>query len=456
MWAERGQRSERVRAGSCPRTSRAATGERRRLRRAAPWLPAFAVMAAALLACDAGAVELWESDDGEASGSLGVTVKWSNVLSHAPDVPLLYPERWSAESLWRLRLDLDARIAPWISLNVAAVERARLLSEGAGEAGGSFILPGYGGEPYRLFRADDELVAVGDAYTLSHDIDRASLAVDLGPVRATVGRQAIGWGRGVLFSATDLFLPFSPLDSDREWRAGVDAVRLSFPLTNLVSAEAVGVGGDSEDRSAVVGRLLGYVGSLDGELIVGRRGRDDMVGASMSMPVGEAEIHGEAAVFRLPEPMQEGGGIGGDDVVSSAVVGASYSLDLGEGVYLIAEYHYSGFGVVDIKDAAVRLLDPGFSERYARGDFSVLGRHALGLQVTYGLSGAWSIGCSWITSPVDGSGILVPVWTWLFSDSVTLEAHGYAAYGEEPEGLVLMSEYGVVPSSALVRISFYY
>jgi hypothetical protein len=176
----------------------------------------------------------------------------------------------------------------------------------------------------------------------------------------------------------------------------------------------------------------------------------------MSLPVGEAEVHGEVAVFRLPEPLPEGGGIGGDDIVTKAVVGGSYSVDVGGGVYLVGEYHYSGFGVVDIQDATARLIDPGFAERYARGDFSILGRHALGLQVTYGLSGAWSLGCSWIMSPVDGSGVLVPSWTWLFSDSVTLEAHGYLAYGQEPDGIILMSEYGVVPSSALVRISFYY
>jgi len=405
---------------------------------------------------DALAFDVWESADGPGSVTLDVTLKWTTTLSHAPDVPLLYPERWSAASLWRMRLDARATPASWLSVNLASVERARLVSEGAGVAGGSFILPGYEDTPYRLFVAEDELVGVGDTYSLVHDLDRASMSIELGPVRAEVGRQAIGWGRGVLFSATDLFMPFSPLESDREWRAGVDAVRVSFPLTDLVSAEAVGVGGKSEEQSAVVGRVFGYLGDVDGEIVIGRRGEDDMVGASFSLPVGSAELHGEAAAFRVPEPMPDGGGLLGDDIVEKAVVGGSYAVDVGAGVYIVGEYHYSGFGVADIKDASLRLLDSDFAERYARGDFSLLGRHALALQLQYGLSGNWSLGCAWIASPSDGSGVLIPSWTWLFSDSITLEAHGYLTYGEEPEGLIIMSEYGVVPSSALVRISFYY
>jgi hypothetical protein len=404
----------------------------------------------------AWAFDVWESGSGDLGATLGVTLKWSTVLSRAPDEPLLFPERWSAASLWRMRLDLGATVAPWMSVQLSTVARSRLVSEGAGAAGGSLILPGQSGVPFRYFDAEEELVSVGETYDLTHDVDRASVALELGAARAVVGRQALGWGRGVLFGATDIFVPFTPLESDREWRAGVDAIRVSVPMTSLISVDVAAAGGDSEQESAVVGRVYGYAGSVDGEVIAGRRGEDDLLGASVSLPVWDSELHGELCVFRLPNALPDGERLGSDEVVAKAVVGASYSLDIGEGVYLVGEYHYSGFGVADIEDAAERLLDPSFIERYSRGDFSILGRHACAVQASYGLSGTWSLGLSWIGSPVDWSGVFVPSWIWLVSDSVTLEARGYVPHGATPRELTLKSEYGVVPSSVLARISFYY
>jgi hypothetical protein len=53
---------------------------------------------------------------------------------------------------------------------------------------------------------------------MRHEIDRANAQVHLRRADLTIGRQAIGWGRGVMFTSVDLFAPFSPLEVDREWR----------------------------------------------------------------------------------------------------------------------------------------------------------------------------------------------------------------------------------------------
>ena len=96
-----------------------------------------------------------------------------------------------------------------------------------------------------------------------HEIDR--LLMNYHPTWGdiTVGRQAVGLGRGVVFSAMDLFIPFSPLDIDREWRRGVDAVRVERRITDTTSAELLSVWGETWEQSAVLGRLRGYVGYLD-------------------------------------------------------------------------------------------------------------------------------------------------------------------------------------------------
>ncbi len=417
------------------------------------------VLAVALTLClslTAGAVELWSDDTGERSLSLNASLKWTSLLSHAPEDTVLYPEEWSATSLWRFRAVVDARPAPWLAGQVAYEHRARVTSEGVGVAGAAGIVQRDLPAPYRFAQADDALIEVGDSFSYRHELDRAFVSVSLPVADVTVGRQAVGWGRGLLFGAVDVFAPFSPLESDREWRRGIDAVRLRIPVTDLFSADAVAAFGESAEESAFIGRLHGYAGDIDGELLVGRRCEDDMFAASVSLPVLGAELHGEAALFLLPEPLPGGGSFGSDDLAVKALVGGSRTFDMASGLMLVAEYHYSGFGVADIRDATGFLMDPDYLERYLRGDSQILGKHACALQLSYGFAGVAPVALMWIASPVDGSGVIVPSGTWVFSDSVTLSASAYLPHGAGPDGAILRSEYGGTPAGGLLQISFYY
>jgi hypothetical protein len=299
-------------------------------------------------------------------------------------------------------------------------------------------------------------VEVGDTFSYRHELDRASVSAHASQVELTVGRQAVGWGRGVLFGAVDIFAPFNPLEVDREWRRGIDAVRGRIPMGGRFALDVVAALGESSDESAYVGRLHGFAGRLDGEIIFGRRYEDYMYALTASAPVLNAELHGEAAIFQLPEAWFEGGVFGRDDLVAKTVIGGSYSVDTGSGLYLVAEHHYSGFGVKDIDKLVARLLDSEFRGRLVRGDTQILGRHAAVVQATYGFASMTPITLSWIFSPVDGSGILTPAVSWIFSDYLTFLGYVYLPYGAKPENGKIMSEYGGSPVSGLVQISFYY
>jgi hypothetical protein len=403
----------------------------------------------------ARAFELWSSETGDRYCDLDTSIKWTTLLSHAPENPLLYPERWSSTSLSRLRATLKIRPVEWLGIGVAYEQRARLVSEGAGAAGGLWVFMDSGDAPYRIRQIDEPLVEIGDSFSYRHELDRAYSAVSLGDAQITIGRQAIGWGRGVLFGAVDIFAPFSPLESDREWRRGIDAVRATIPLTDLISVDAVAALGESLDSSSFVGRVNACIGNVDGEIIFGKCYEDYLYAVTASLPVFDAEAHGEFAVFRTPDAYPGGGDLGCEDCVVKAVVGGSYSLDVGDGLYLMSEYHYSGFGVDRITDLNTHLLEPGVFERYMRGDVQVLGKHAVALQATYGLGGTLSASCSWIAAP-DGSGVIDPSTTWVFSDNVSLLASAYFPYGAPPDGMTLKSEYGGTPAGGLVQISFYY
>jgi len=401
----------------------------------------------------AHAIELWSGEGGGRSCSVTTSLKWTSLLSHAPADTLLYPEDWSGSSLWRFRAVLDARPTSWFRAEIAYEQGVRIVSGGAGAGGGAGILPSSLPVPYRITQIEDSLVESGTGLSVRHELDRASADVSVGLFDLTVGRQAVGWGRGLLFGAVDIFAPFSPLESDREWRRGIDAVRLRAPITDRISVDAVGAFGESVDESAFAGRVHGYVGDIDGEVFVGRRRDDGLYAASLSFPLLGAELHGEFAAFAVPSPVSND--VLGDDFVAKALVGGSRTFDVLSGLYVVAEYHYSGFGVRDITDPE-ELEDREFIARYARGDIQIVGRHAVAVQLSYGFAGVTPISLTWLSSPVDGSGVLIPSVNWIYSDSVTLSASAYVAHGAGPRDGALRSEYGATPAGGLLQISFYY
>jgi hypothetical protein len=410
---------------------------------------AFLMMPALAGAQDQGA----SGTAGDRSFTLRTSLKASALVSHAPDDPVLFPERDSATSFWRLRLEPAVHLGEGITVAAAYEQRLRVFSGSPGLAGLG-VLPAETPAPYRVRQLDWQIAGSPRA-SWRHEIDRAYLGLHLGGANVTVGRQAVGWGRGVLFGAVDLFSPFSPLEADREWRRGVDAIRADIKLADRVSFDAVGAFGESLDASVFAGRLRGYAGKADVELVAGRRARDLFSGVTSSAAVGDVEVHGELAVFRAPDALPAGG-LGEDGrVVLKAVAGGSYRFPLGHGVLVYVEYHYSGFGAKHAADVLPLLADAAFRDRYLRGDTQILGRHALAALASYEFSPELAVSGLWLQSPVDGSGVAAPSATVTFSDRLSLVATAYVPYGRPPHGLVLNSEYGAGALSGFLQVRMY-
>ncbi|MBN2452245.1 MAG: hypothetical protein JXR77_17805 [Lentisphaeria bacterium] len=376
-------------------------------------------------------------------------------LNSSATAAAVWPE--GGDDVLSLRLR-SALVMDWPDLHLElAGDLHGVHGDPMGLAGVGFAGMGAAGAGYRLWDGTEEMGEETAEALWSVALDRAWMEFHLGQGRRLrIGRQAVGLGRGVLFSAVDVFAPFSALDVDREWRVGVDALRLEWPLGDLWSAEVLALGAESWHGSAFLGRLRGYWDRYDAEILAGRRGRDTMLALVGSAAVAGAEVHAEAAFYDT-----DGGGRGWlatpEGWVTQTLLGASYTFAVGNGLTLLAEHHFNGFGEEDVAQAwALLALRPSYRERLQRGDMRVLGRHGIAVQATYAFSVNGEGAVRWVLNAEDGSGAVTPFLAWQVGQrtSVLLSLaipHGPGAgrFG------VPRSEYGDVPLTAMAQVRVY-
>lgn len=405
----------------------------------------------------ARARDLYESDDGEYRLSLRSALKGTWLLSVPPGDAMLATQTGGA-AFFRLRFELDARLSRYFSAQVAYEHRA-LASSGSGLGAG--LLPQTAEPPFRLAPVESVIVDAAPGFQHRHELDRALVALHLPFLELTVGRQALGLGRGLLFSAIDVFAPFAPNEVDREWRRGVDAVHaeLRVPDLSVLSADVYAIFGRVDEAGlrsfSLLGRVRAIVGELDAEVVAGSRDGEAMAGGSVSANVGDAEVHGELALFGTDGAGVDGGFLGTRGAVAKGLIGGSYTIDVWRGIRVALEYHYSGFGIENVGADPSVLFDARFQSRLLRGDSQVLGRHALALVLSSELSDEVSGAVSWLQSPVDGSGIVSTSFSWAQSDNLTLVLNALVPWGTPPSGGVPRSEWGSAPITVLLQARLY-
>jgi hypothetical protein len=292
-----------------------------------------------------------------------------------------------------------------------------------------------------------------------HRFDRLLISAPLGgSAQLTAGRQTISWATSLIFTPADPFVPFDPADPFREFRAGVDALRIqgfSGPFTEL---EFVLRPSDTRDGTTItaLGRITTASGPWEVAGWAGVLHDGGAASAAATLTAAGTAFRGEAEL-RWP-----------DDVLRFSIGADRSFLLAGRDLYVVLEYQRDGYGAADPSD----YMDVLFSDPYSRGELQVLGRDEAALQASWQATPLLTTDFLTMWNMNDGSFLLSPAVSYSLSNEAYVRGGFFFGIGPGERQVPLPlpgsdltdviaasvpgSEYGIVPSSLYISLSAFF
>jgi hypothetical protein len=280
-----------------------------------------------------------------------------------------------------------------------------------------------------------------------HEVDRLEVRGRMEWGDVTIGRQAVGAGVGIIWAPLDLLAGFSPVQIDREYRLGVDAVRTVIPLGELTEIEAVYAAYDTrfdEQATAIHWRTTFSDPGIDIGLTAGKYFEDAVIGALAS-----GEVRGVGVYGSINLTHHFGDDVGPHDFTRIAV-GADHRFR--NDVIGVVEYYFNGWGASHTSGYTSRFL----SERLQRGEVFNVGRHYLGFLGDWEAHPLVHLLGRGQCNLTDPSAQVGPAVTVSLSDEAQLEAGAFFAVGESLDGVTPRSEFGVQPAFYYAAAKVYF
>ena len=370
-----------------------------------------------------------------------------------------------ADSTWQgiLRLTAAGHPTDRTSYEVHLVQSVTHTSGSAGTDKGFFD-----GKAVNLrYRAwDDTWTSRPDDHTTSSlGLDRFCLKIALDRADITVGRQAVTFGKAYFWNPLDVFLPFDPSQFDRDYKPGVDAVRLDVPLGNFSGFTLIGVlgrevGSDgvyvddggawdaSWAGSAVLARVFTNYNGWDLVAQGGKIHGGYQVGGGLVGEIKGVGIRAEAAWFLADDDSAADDRRIGDHL--TAVAGLGYRFE--NSLELEFECLYNGGGETGDLDRVLTF--------YQNGDILHLGRWLWGLTVSYEITPLIVGRLAAINSLTDGSTRIQPSLVWSLSDNSELVLGAAVNFGQGPrtngDDAGIATEFGAQPDYLFGEYKIYF
>jgi hypothetical protein len=398
-----------------------------------------------------------------------------------PNVTLFGDHRADAISQTLLRLTAEQKPVSWLRYELHAVQgviattQASATPSAAESASAQTTnnrlgtLPvfgtGAGATRYRAWQASWEW-ATESTVNATLWLDRLNITFVLPWLDVIVGRQAITFGKAYFWNPLDVFLPFDPRQLDRDYKAGVDAVRLNIPFGEFTGLNLIGVLGStvstkllgdrgfalssgdlSWEGSALVARFYTTIGGFDLSLQAGKVYAGYQTGAGVVGELGPIEVRGEAAYFIVEEtgplPVPSLGSLRRS--FFSGVFGLGHRF--ANTLTLEGEYLFNGLG-------DPRHLESAFL-RVAASETLHAGQHLLGLMGSYEILPILTASLVWIFSFSDYSSLLQPGLALSLANEVDFVFGAMIGLGKRPVHDLPASEFGTYPNIFFLEFKFY-
>ncbi len=309
----------------------------------------------------------------------------------------------------------------------------------------------------RFFTLTDTLSESEDAYLL-HRLDRLNISYTNEKIVLRMGRQALSWGNGIMFSVMDLVNPFDGRVFDQEYKSGDDMVYAQYLLDDGSDFQVASVfrreTPETSQSKAFNTHSIKYhmfVQSTEIDLLIAKHYGDEVFGVGVGMPIGGAVAH-----LELTDTQTDYG------KYFSGLGGISYSwVAFKRNMSGSIEYFFQESGIKKRIDLAALNDNPYLLLRLSRNETQWLGRSYLGANTLIEFTPLFITQLSLFQNMDDHSSLIQISsnydWKenlqWFFAFSLPIGAQGKEFGGlESPSpGLFYSFDY-----QALTKLSWYF
>jgi len=267
-----------------------------------------------------------------------------------------------------------------------------------------------------------------------------------------VGRQAITYGKAFFWNLLDVFEPYDPATVIRDYKTGIDAVKVEIPLgsfsgLDLVYSPTKKYGSVQEDQSSLLAHYYTNLKGWDVAFQTGKVYAGYQNGVGITGDYKGIEIRGEANYFNSNNLLDI-------DDYSSFVLGAGYRFE--NSLHFQAEYHYNDAGTKHssqrnkINDISV---ENGVTTNISRDIFAFSASYEF-LPILIGR-------LSLLGSCNDGSFQIQPDFNYSISDNIDLTFIANLNRGDKPTkdingNYTINSEFGRLPDVYTLELKWYF
>lgn len=294
-------------------------------------------------------------------------------------------------------------------------------------SGGVFQTPRLPNDDLRLLDLSD-VIEDQDQRALVHRLDRLILSYQDTKNVVKLGRQAVSWGNGLIYTPMDFFNPFDPAAIDTEYKPGEDMLYAQHLFSNGDDLQLVWVARrddaqrTSRDVNSVALKYHGFIGPKEFDLLLAEHYQDTIFGIGTTISLGGSVMRGDWVINDTDRGR-----------FHNVVANISYSwVGWGKNVTGSLEYFHNDFGIRDGDLTVSELVaTPNLLSRLNRGELFTLGRDYVACSIVIEMAPLWLITPNVFYNVSDNSSLVQLISQHDLSQNTQLVAAVSVPFGSE-------------------------